>query len=63
MHEVCNEWEERLDGQSFHGGDRPDAADFRMFAEVSRVETLPIVIKIFASRKTGCGFIRWFKLM
>jgi hypothetical protein len=26
------EWDERLNNQSFHGGDSPDDADFEMYA-------------------------------
>lgn len=45
---IIDEWIERLEGQSLHGGLNPDAADFRFYAELARVETLPLMKKIIA---------------
>ena len=63
IHTVFDEWIERLGGNKVHGGERPDASDFRMYAELMRVETLPIMKGIMAKRPRGCKFTAWYKLM
>ena len=63
VHLICNEWVERLGGNRLHGGERPDYADFRMFAELMRVGSLPTMKGILAKRPLSCEFMKWYKLM
>ena len=63
VHVLMNEWTERLGGNKLHGGERPDAADFQMYAELLRVETLPLMKGILSKRPKACEFVYWHKLM
>jgi len=59
IHEAFDEWIRRLDGEKYHGGNElgPDAADFRMYAEMTRVHTLPDMQGIMKTRTHQCKFV------
>ena len=65
IHQAFDEWSERLNGQKYHGGDEfgPDACDFRMYSEISRLGQTFIMKGIISSRPKGCAFANWYKLM
>ena len=59
-----DEWIERLEDQPLHGGIiAADQADFRLYAEITRLDSLPMIKAILKSRPKGCKFVNWFKLM
>ena len=65
IHEAFDEWINRLDGQKYHGGDElgPDAADFRMYAQLTRVQGLTAMHGVIKTRTHKCKFVQWYKRM
>ena len=65
IHEAFDEWINRLDGQKYHGGDElgPDAADLRMYAQLTRVRASPDVQGILRTRTHKCKFVQWYNRM
>ena len=65
IHEVFDQWAMRLNGQKYHGGEEfgPDACDFRMFSEISRVDQIFTMKGIIKARPKGCEFAKWYRLM
>jgi hypothetical protein len=57
-----DEWVSRIQGKNFHGGDRPDAADFRLFAVLDRVCHTSTVINLLKQRQDP-KFQLWFDHM
>ena len=49
----------RLDGENYHGGNQlgPDACDFRMYSEISRVGSLAEIKGIMKAREDSCKFV------
>jgi hypothetical protein len=54
-----------LNGQNYHGSNEhgPDAADFRMYSELTRIEQIPVMKGLLGAREKDCLFIEWYKLM
>ena len=50
LHEVIDEWETRLGDKKFHGGESPDAADFKMFSATFAHYHMYSVKKVLKSR-------------
>ena len=59
IHEAFDEWVVRLDGENYHGGNQlgPDACDFRMYSEISRVGSLAEIKGIMKAREDSCKFV------
>jgi hypothetical protein len=65
IHVVFDEWASRLDGAKYHGGDElgPDACDFRMYSEISRVGKIFLMKGIINARPQHCEFKKWYRQM
>jgi hypothetical protein len=64
MHDVFDEWEERLSNESYHGGNSPDAADFKMFSLAYSHNHMFCIQKLLKSRgDEDQKFLVWYKKM
>lgn len=45
---ACDEYQSRMNGQDFHGGDAPDAVDFKVFSQVYRYGKTLTMRNLFA---------------
>lgn len=64
FHDTIDEWEARLDGNRFHGGNLPDAADFKMYSLAFAHNHMFSVKKLLKSRgDREPKFNNWFVSM
>ena len=53
----------RLNGNPFHGGEYPDAADFRMFSCINRFQATKTMMLLLKGRGEEDPLDLWFKRM
>ncbi|CAI2372762.1 unnamed protein product [Moneuplotes crassus] len=64
FHDMADAWEERLDNNRFHGGEVPDAADFKMYSLAFAHNHMFSVRKIFQAREPHSRkFEAWYTFM
>lgn len=64
MHDVFDEWETRLGEGPYHGGNSPDAADFKMFSLAYSHNHMFAIQKLLKSRgEEDQSFLVWYKRM
>ena len=62
VHKVFDEYVNRMNKQNFHGGNVPDATDFRAYALVERLSHTNTIINILKQRE-DTSFQHWFDRM
>jgi hypothetical protein len=50
LHMACDEYVNRMNGNMFHGGEIPDAVDFRLFSVLDRVKHTTVILQLFKAR-------------
>ena len=64
FHDIIDEWETRLGKNNFHGGDEPDAADFKMYSLWNAHMHMFIMKNLLNARgKEDTKFKLWYQLM
>lgn len=63
LHIACDEYVNRMNGNIFHGGETPDAVDFRLYSVLDRVKHTSMIIGLFKAREEDQRFQQWFNKM
>lgn len=64
FHEMLDEWEKRLGEHRYHGGNRPDAVDFKMYSLSTAHHHMFTVKKLLSARSNkDSKFDKWYKDM